>query len=69
MVAAAIRTVFAQPDTEHVRSQLDTIAGMFGRRFPKVEAMLRGAPITSPPSPTFPSTTGRKCGQPIRKNV
>ncbi len=26
MVAAAIRTVFAQPDAEHVREQLDTIA-------------------------------------------
>ena len=43
MVAAAIRTVFAQPDAEHVRSQLDVIAGMLGRQFPKVEAMLRDA--------------------------
>ncbi len=34
MVAAAIRTVFAQPDAEHVRSQLVTIAGMLGRQFP-----------------------------------
>ncbi|WP_460015914.1 transposase, partial [Mycobacterium avium] len=30
MVAAAIRTIFAQPDAEHVREQLDTIAGMLG---------------------------------------
>jgi putative transposase len=43
MVAAAIRTVFAQPDAPHVRSQLDVIAGMLGRQFPKVEAMLREA--------------------------
>ena len=43
MVAAAIRTIFAQPDAEHVREQLDTIAGMLGRQFPKVEAMLREA--------------------------
>jgi putative transposase len=43
MVAAAIRTVFAQPDAEHVRSQLEVIAGMLGRQFPKVETMLRGA--------------------------
>src|SRR3954447_12146694 len=43
MVAAAIRTVFAQPDAEHVRSQLDVIAGMLGRQFPQVEAMLREA--------------------------
>jgi putative transposase len=43
MVAAAIRTIFAQPDAEHVREQLDTIAGMLGRKLPKVEQMLRAA--------------------------
>jgi putative transposase len=43
MVAAAIRTIFAQPKAEMVREQLDTIAGMLGRQFPKVEAMLRDA--------------------------
>ncbi|WP_394328481.1 transposase [Mycobacterium avium] len=42
-ISAAIRTVFAQPDAEHVREQLDTIAGMLGRQFPKVETMLREA--------------------------
>jgi len=40
MVAAAVRTIFAQPDQPSVRSQLDVIAGMLGRQFPKVEAML-----------------------------
>jgi transposase-like protein len=43
MVAAAIRTIFAQPDAEHVRAQLDVIAGMLGRQFPAVDAMLREA--------------------------
>jgi len=43
MVAAAIRTIFAQPDAAHVREQLDTIAGMLGRQLPKVEQMLRAA--------------------------
>jgi putative transposase len=43
MVAAAIRTIFAQPDPDHVRSQLDVIAGMLGRQFAKVETMLREA--------------------------
>ncbi|GFG86357.1 IS256 family transposase [Mycolicibacter algericus] len=43
MVAAAIRTIFAQPDADHVREQLDTIATMLGRQFPKVETMLRNA--------------------------
>jgi putative transposase len=43
MVAAAIRTIFAQPDAAHVREQLGVIAGMLGRQSTKVEAMLRDA--------------------------
>ena len=43
MVAATIRTIFAQPGPVHVPDQLDTIAAMLGRQFPKVEAMLREA--------------------------
>ena len=43
MVAAAIRTIFAQPSPVHVRDQLEVIATMLGRQFPKVEAMLREA--------------------------
>jgi putative transposase len=43
MVAAAIRTIFAQPGPQHVAEQLDTIATMLGRQFPKVEQMLRDA--------------------------
>jgi putative transposase len=39
MVAAAVRTIFAQPDAEH--AQLDVITGMLGRQFPQVEVMLR----------------------------
>jgi putative transposase len=43
MAAAAIRTIFAQPDAEHVREQFDTIATMLGRQLPVVETMLRDA--------------------------
>src|SRR4029450_11865064 len=43
MVAAAVRTIFAQPDAGHVREQLEVIAGMLGRQRPKVEARLREA--------------------------
>src|SRR5215207_4483144 len=43
MVAAAIRTVFAQPDAEHVTDQFEVIAQMLGRQLPKVEQMLREA--------------------------
>lgn len=43
MVAAAIRTTFAQPDAVHVREQLDVIAGMLAPQLPKIETMLREA--------------------------
>jgi putative transposase len=43
MVAAAIRTIFAQPDAAHVHEQLGVIAGMLGRQSAKVETMLREA--------------------------
>jgi putative transposase len=43
MVAAAIRTIFAQPKVDMVRDQLEVIAGMLGRQSAKVETMLRDA--------------------------
>jgi putative transposase len=43
MVAATIRTIFAQPSPAQVRDQLGVIAAMLGRQFPKVEAMLLDA--------------------------
>jgi transposase-like protein len=43
MVAAAIRTIFAQPDPAHVRSQLDEVAHMLDAQFPDVAVMLRDA--------------------------
>jgi putative transposase len=43
MVAAAIRTIFAQPDTTHVIEQFETIAAMLGRQLPKIEQMMREA--------------------------
>jgi putative transposase len=43
MVAAAIRTVFAQPDAEHVTEQFEQIASMLGRQLPKLEQMMRDA--------------------------
>jgi putative transposase len=35
MVAATIRTIFAQPGPAAVREQLGVIAGMLGRQFPR----------------------------------
>ena len=43
MVAAAIRTIFAQPDAEAVAEQLGSIAEKLGRQFDAVEEMLLGA--------------------------
>ncbi|GAA4927598.1 transposase-like protein [Nonomuraea thailandensis] len=43
MVAAAIRTIFAQPTPDMVRDQLGVIASMLGRQFPQVETMLHEA--------------------------
>ena len=43
MVAAAIRTIFAQPDAEAVAEQLHSIAEKLGRQFPVVEQMLLDA--------------------------
>jgi putative transposase len=43
MVAAAIRTIFAQPDAEHVIEQFEVIAVMLGEQLSKVEQMLREA--------------------------
>ena len=40
MVAATIRTIFAQSSQDAVRAQLDTVADMLGQQFPKVKAML-----------------------------
>ena len=43
MVAAAIRTIFAQPDASSVKEQLESIADKLGRQFPDVQTMLQDA--------------------------
>ena len=43
MVAAAVRTIFAQPDAFHVRSQLAEVSRMLESQFPEVAAMLTDA--------------------------
>src|SRR6187397_75814 len=60
MVAAAIRTIFAQPDAAHVREQLGVIAGMLGRQFPTVETMLRDAATDITAFAAFPQAHWRK---------
>jgi putative transposase len=60
MVAAAIRTIFAQPDAAAVSDQLDSIAAKLGRQFPAVEAMLRDAEIDICAFAAFPQAHWRK---------
>jgi putative transposase len=43
MVAATIRTIFAQPTAEQVRAQVDTVADLLGKQYPKVSEMLMEA--------------------------
>jgi putative transposase len=43
MVAAAVRTVFAQPDASHVKSQMDEVTSMLAAQFPDVALMLNDA--------------------------
>ncbi|WP_206445684.1 IS256 family transposase [Agrococcus sp. KRD186] len=43
MVASIIRTIFAQPDAEHVLGQFDEVATMLTRSHPKIAAMLDDA--------------------------
>jgi putative transposase len=60
MVAAAIRTVFAQPDAAAVADQLDSIAAKLGRQFPVVETMLRDAATDICAFAAFPTAHWKK---------
>jgi putative transposase len=60
MVAATIRTIFAQPTAEAVRAQLDTVADMLGRQFPKVQAMLLEAKTDLTAFTDFPERHWKK---------
>ena len=60
MVAAAVRTVFAQPDAIHVRSQLDEVVRMLGDKFPVVATMLADAAEDLLAFTAFPQAHWRK---------
>lgn len=60
MVAAAIRTIFAQPDPAHVRAQLDEVERMLAGKFPDVATMLRDANEDLLAFCTFPIAHWRK---------
>jgi putative transposase len=60
MVAALIRTIFAQPDAAAVREQHIAVAAMLGRQFPKVQAMLETAAEELLAFTAFPTTHWKK---------
>ena len=60
MVAAAVRTIFAQPDAAAVGDQLDSIAAKLGRQFPAVETMLREAAVDICAFAAFPQAHWKK---------
>ncbi|MEV7192254.1 IS256 family transposase [Streptomyces sp. NPDC093510] len=60
MVAATIRTIFAQTTAEQVRSQLDVVADMLGRQFPRVKSMLLEAAADITAFADFPSAHWKK---------
>jgi putative transposase len=60
MLAATIRTIFAQPNAEAVRTQLETVADMLGSQFPKVKAMLLEAEADLTAFAAFPERHWKK---------
>lgn len=60
MVAAAIRTIFAQPTAEAVAEQYDQIAAMLGRQYPKAQAMMNTARTDVLAFTSFPPSHWRK---------
>ena len=60
MVAAAIRTIFAQPNAKLVREQVDTVAAMLEPRFPAVTQMLHEAKTDLTAFADFPTAHWRK---------
>jgi len=59
IVAAAIRTPFAQPNVGHIDEQFDVITGSLSRQLPNVEAMMRDAKEGLLAFTTFPKVHGR----------
>jgi putative transposase len=60
MVAATIRTIFAQPTPDTVRGHVDDVAGMLAKQFPAVAELLREAKADLTAFADFPHAHWRK---------
>ena len=66
MVAAAVRTIFAQPDAAHVRAQLAEVTRMLAPQFPTWPRCSRLPARTCWRSPRSLKLIGASCGAQIR---
>ena len=69
MVAATIRTIFAQPGQKEVRAQVDLVATMLTGQFPAVAQMLLDAKTDLTAFADFPLRTGARSGAPTPWNA
>jgi transposase-like protein len=60
MVAALVRTIFAQPDHDAAQRQLEQVCGMLQRRFPQAVALLQAAAAEVLTYMRFPSEPWRQ---------
>ena len=60
MVAATVRTIFAQPDAATTRHQLHDVVGLLDERFPKAAELLAGAEADVCAYASFPRAHWRK---------
>jgi putative transposase len=60
MVAATVRTIFAQPDAATTRSQLHDVVGLLEERFPKAAELLAAAEADVCAYASFPRAHWRK---------
>jgi putative transposase len=60
MVAATVRTIFAQPDAATTRSQLHDVVGLLAERFPKAAELLAAAEADVCAYAAFPRAHWRK---------
>ncbi len=69
LVAATIRTIFAQPKPDAVRAHVEVVADMLHGQFPpSPSCCVRPRKTTSPRSPTSRTRTGARFGPPTRSS-
>jgi transposase-like protein len=69
MVAATLRTVFAQPDQASAHETIERICRLFEKRYPQLVKVVQEAEVDVLAYFSFPSSTGGKSGQRIRSSV